>query len=328
MNKENKKSPTDKIFSIIIPVYNVSKYINKSVHSVLSQNVPKELFEIMLVDDGSLDDSGSKCDILAEQHPDTIKVLHKKNEGLGFARNSGVELAVGKYIIFLDSDDYWKGDDTLSKFKDVINKENPDVIVFKNCIFDEVKNCFFEPKQNLKNIINLEEAIKKEYYDFSAWNKVIKRSLIGNKELLFKKGISEDMLWSFNILLYAGKISFVFDKSIYVYRKGRAGSLTAQKCSRYREEYFKIMEDIANLMKKNKGNKLADIYASTVYITIFRYLRNNLNLDNKDREFVQCLEKNRIMLRHCANWKVYLIKCLIRTLGSKNTIAIFKTMHR
>lgn len=65
-----------------------------------------------------------------------------------------------------------------------------------------------------------------------------------------------------------------------------------------------------------------------MYITIFRYLRNNLNLDNKDREFVQCLEKNRIMLRHCANWKVYLIKCLIRTLGSKNTIAIFKTMHR
>lgn len=317
-----------KIFSIIIPVYNVANYLDKAVESVLSQDISKDTYEIILVDDGSKDESGYKCDEWEKKYPQLIKVIHKENDGLGFARNSGLEIALGEYIIFLDSDDYWNNLNALSQFRRIIVSENPDVVVFKNCIYDEVTGVLKEPKKDLNKVITIENAIKEEYYDFSAWNKVVRKSLLLDKHIKFKKGISEDMLWSFSVLLFAQKVSFYLERSVYVYRKGRAGSLTAQKCMTYKEEYIKILDDMGNLMHINRKNKNADLYASTVYVTIFRYLRNNLELNEEDVEFVQCLEQNKKMLRRCANWKIAIIRFMVFTIGAKNTIAVFKNIHR
>lgn len=318
----------NKEFSIIIPVYNVANYLDKAIESVLSQNISADMYEIILVDDGSTDASGDKCNQWENRFPTLIKVIHKKNAGLGFARNSGLEVASGEYIIFLDSDDYWIDDDALRKFEIKIKEENPDVVVFKNCIYDELTGTFKEPKKDRESEIALEDAIKLEYFDFSAWNKAVKRSLLVDNNIAFKKGISEDMLWSYKILLYSEKISFCLEKSVYVYRKGRTGSLTAQKCVTYREEYFKILDDIGNLMRSNENIKAADLYASMVYITLFRYLRNSLDLNEQDVDFVQCLSKNKSMLRCCANWKIAIIRFMIYTLGVKNTIAIFRKVKR
>lgn len=315
-------------FSIIVPVYNVSNYLDKAMQSILSQTISRDKYEVILVDDGSTDNSGNICDTWSERNSDLIKVIHKKNAGLGFARNTGLENASGEYIVFLDSDDYWIESDALSNFEAIIGKENSDVIVFKNCIYDEINRVLKEPKADRSKKITLEDAIKNEYFDFSAWNKVVRKSLLVKKNISFKKGISEDMLWSYSILLYAKKVSFYFEKSVYAYRKGRSGSLTSQKCSTYREEYFKILDDVGSLMDINRKNKAADIYASTVYITIFRYLRNDLNLDERDSEFVQCLERNRRMLRHCANWKIATIRFMMYVVGAKNTIRVFKSIHR
>lgn len=318
----------NKEFSIIIPVYNVVNYLDKAIESVLSQNISADLYEIILVDDGSTDTSGGKCDQWKNRYPDLIKVIHKKNAGLGFARNSGLEVASGEYIIFLDSDDYWIDNDALRKFESKIKDENPDVVVFKNCIYDEMTGIFKEPKKDRETEIALEDAIKLEYFDFSAWNKVVKRSFLIDNNMVFKKGISEDMLWSYKILLYAKKISFYLETSVYAYRKGRPGSLTAQKCVTYREEYLKILDDIGKLMESNENNKAADLYASMVYITLFRYLRNNLNLNEEDVDFVQCLNRNMRMLRCCVNWKIGIIRLMICTLGAKNTIALFRVVNR
>lgn len=318
----------NKEFSIIIPVYNVANYLDKAIESVLSQNISADMYEIILVDDGSTDASGDKCNQWENRFPTLIKVIHKKNAGLGFARNSGLEVASGEYIIFLDSDDYWIDDDALRKFEIKIKEENPDVVVFKNCIYDELTGTFKEPKKDRESEIALEDAIKLEYFDFSAWNKAVKRSLLVDNNIAFKKGISEDMLWSYKILLYSKKISFCLEKSVYAYRKGRTGSLTAQKCVTYREEYFKILDDIGNLMRSNENIKAADLYASMVYITLFRYLRNSLDLNEQDVDFVQCLSKNKSMLRCCANWKIAIIRFMIYMLGVKNTIAIFRKVKR
>lgn len=318
----------NKEFSIIVPVYNVANYLDKAIKSILSQNISKDQYEIILVDDGSTDDSGDKCDRWKKEFPDLIKVIHKKNAGLGFARNSGLKVATGEYIIFLDSDDYWIDNDALGKFDSIIRNESPDVIVFKNCIYNETSGLTKEVKRDRKEKITLKDAIKLNYFDFSAWNKVVKKSLLVGNNVAFKKGISEDMLWSYIILLYARKVSFCLEKSVYAYRKGRSGSLTEQKCAKYREEYFKILDDIGDLMKSNSDNEEADLYASTVYITLFRYLRNNLNLSEDDKYFVQCLNTNRMMLRRCANWKIAIIRLMICMLGAKNTIALFKIMHR
>ena len=89
--------------SIIVPVYNVEKYLEKCVRSILAQTFTD--FELILVDDGSPDSSGAMCDQFAEQDQ-RVKVIHKENGGLSDARNAGIEIATGEYLGFVDSDDY------------------------------------------------------------------------------------------------------------------------------------------------------------------------------------------------------------------------------
>ena len=89
--------------SIIIPVYQVENYLERAVDSALAQTLEEK--EIILVDDGSLDASAQICDHYAQTYPELIQVIHKENEGLGMARNTGIRLATGEYIAFLDSDD-------------------------------------------------------------------------------------------------------------------------------------------------------------------------------------------------------------------------------
>lgn len=92
------------IVSVIIPVYNVEKYLAQCIESVLRQNY--RWFEILLINDGSTDSSQSICEAFAAKDS-RIKVLNKPNEGLSSARNYGLKHAIGEYVIFLDSDDYW-----------------------------------------------------------------------------------------------------------------------------------------------------------------------------------------------------------------------------
>ena len=91
------------LISVIIPIYNVAPYLEKCVHSVLNQSYKN--LEIILVDDGSTDESGKICDDL-ERKDQRIRVIHKQNEGLGLTRNYGLKHAKGKYVLFTDSDDY------------------------------------------------------------------------------------------------------------------------------------------------------------------------------------------------------------------------------
>lgn len=102
--------------SIIIPVYNVEKYLERCVNSVLKQTYKN--VEIILVDDGSPDGSPGICDRYASEY-NTVKVLHKANEGLGLTRNAGLRLATGDYVMFVDSDDYIK-ENTIEKVLNAI----------------------------------------------------------------------------------------------------------------------------------------------------------------------------------------------------------------
>lgn len=115
------------LISVIIPVYNVKSYLDECVQSVLNQkNVD---YEIILVDDESSDGSEKLCDDWAAKY-DFIRVIHKENQGLGFARNSGLDVAKGKYIVFLDSDDIIPKD-TLCYLGDLMEREQCDIVNFQ-----------------------------------------------------------------------------------------------------------------------------------------------------------------------------------------------------
>ena len=91
------------LITVIVPIYNVSQYLDRCVNSIVNQTYKN--LEIILVDDGSRDDSSKKCDEYAIKYKNIV-VIHKKNEGLGFARNSGLSIAKGSYIVFVDGDDW------------------------------------------------------------------------------------------------------------------------------------------------------------------------------------------------------------------------------
>ena len=97
----------DKLVSIVVPVYNVDKYLDKCVNSIINQKYKN--LEIILVDDGSTDESGKKCDLWAEKD-NRIRVIHKENGGLSDARNVGIDNSKGYYISFIDSDDFIEND--------------------------------------------------------------------------------------------------------------------------------------------------------------------------------------------------------------------------
>ena len=134
--------------SVIIPVYNVQKYLKECVYSVINQTYKN--IEIILVDDGSPDNCPQMCDELAEMD-DRIKVIHKMNGGLSDARNAGMKVVTGDYFVFLDSDDYWTD---LNFFETVVSEklqEDTDVLIFgytkdKELLNSYERNIIFESK--------------------------------------------------------------------------------------------------------------------------------------------------------------------------------------
>lgn len=215
------------LFSIILPIYNVEKYLRECIDSVLSQSFTD--YEIILVDDGSTDSSGAICDEYAQKHP-FINVVHKSNSGLSEARNVGLEAALGEYIIFIDSDDYISDNDFLLD----ISKKIPenDLVLYKfSKFYDESGKtlpCSFT-MPDISNAENLSEKIKmlvkNDAFYCAAWTKCIRKTILTENKIYFESGLlSEDQEWYFHILSVIKNVDAV-DKSYIMYRQ-RQGSIS------------------------------------------------------------------------------------------------------
>lgn len=150
------------LFSVCIPVYNTSKYLDECLKSVLCQTETD--YEVVLVNDGSTDDSGAICDRYAARYPQ-IRVIHKENEGLMMTRRRGFQAARGDYFICLDSDDYWLSDRVLERIRTIIEKENCDLVLYdyvvgkENPAEDKSITLFHHPDGHL-----FDETSKSEVY--------------------------------------------------------------------------------------------------------------------------------------------------------------------
>lgn len=213
-------------FSVVVPVYNVEKYLHECVDSILSQSFKD--FELILVDDGSKDSSGDMCDEYAGSDA-RVKVIHKENGGQSTARNRGIEVASGEFAIFLDSDDIICDKDFL---QDVYNAAaNNDVVVFRYCKYyadGRVDNCGID----LSNIdcsdkVNfVAQLVKRDAFFCSCWSKATRMSILKNNNIVFDESLScEDMDWYFNVVSKAERFT-VIDKP-YVYYRQRENSVTS-----------------------------------------------------------------------------------------------------
>lgn len=236
--------------SIIIPVYNVEKYLKECIDSVIAQTY-KEL-EIIVIDDGSTDASSQICDTY-ETIDSRIKVIHQCNGGLSVARNVGMSLATGDYIYFLDSDDYIDRT-AVEKLCDLMEYNGADVVIFNAICFCEdhiaVKKDSYIRKGNYSSNNSMELALQEfmlDEYKPCVPLAFFNREFLKAHGMKFLEGIAgEDELFMYFIYMTACKM--IYCESTFYHRRVRAGSIMTSntklkwKCESYYTIYQKMLE--------------------------------------------------------------------------------------
>ena len=277
------------LFSIIIPVYNIELYIKECIDSIVNQNFND--YEIILVDDGSNDGSGAICDEYQNKYKN-IKVIHQANSGLSEARNEGLKIAKGDYIIFVDGDDYLNNKNALMLLSEKTN-DNPEAILFGTNYYI-CKSNKYVPGVKLNNekisTLNIEKQISYLVgnckLQISAWIFCLSKKFIFNNSLFFKKGIkSEDIEWGIRLYLKIKKLAFL-DSNIYVYRIGRNGSITNTIDYKHLEQYYEIIESsLKSINDSSTVNICKSLKSYLVYhILIIVAHANSKKIDNQLRE--------------------------------------------
>ena len=200
------------LISVVIPVFNVEAYLDKCMASVVQQSY-KEL-EIIVVDDGSTDNSPQICDNWSVKDG-RVHVIHKENGGLSDARNAGLSVATGSYISFVDSDD-WLKPQFIETLMRTLKENNADIVECGVLYVDEQdhvlrKRCCQENKVVKSKIEALRALVKEDGIYQTVWNKLYKRDVL--EGILFEKGkYNEDDFWTYQVVDRAEKLVAISDK--------------------------------------------------------------------------------------------------------------------
>lgn len=254
------------LISVIVPIYNVEEYIRECLESIINQTYTQ--LEIILVDDGSTDNSSNICDEYKKKD-NRIKVIHQKNSGLSDARNAGIKIATGKYIQFIDSDDYIDRDMIEILYK-LLAENSADVSICSNYILKD--NIISSECSNKKNIYDRKEILKEILIDEKirsyAWNKLIRKEMFDNVKFPSKK-IFEDVLTIPKIFEKSNKVVFL-DVPKYYYRQ-REGSILNKQTNALRLEYIKAALEINKFIREKEPSLENYCAYNIAHITIKTY---------------------------------------------------------
>lgn len=291
------------LISVIIPVYNIENYLSRCIESILNQTYKN--WEAIFINDGSTDNS---LNILEkyQKKDNRIKIINKKNEGSGAARNDGIENSNGEYIAFLDSDD-WYENNFLEKLYKNLKENNSDIamcnpkMVYENPQKNKNINTYsfenIELKKNPKQILGILGMPV-------VWNKLYKKDIIVKNNIRFPNySFAEDVEFLYKTFLYANKISKV-EEYLYNYYQ-REDSATKKVKVEAVEQVYKVLENIENFVKNKFTNKIEIFYLYkiqfiySVSITLLskikedKYLKNKIN--QKNNYAVKNISKNLIL---------------------------------
>ncbi len=281
------------LISVIVPVYNVAQYLEKSIASIQKQTYQN--LEIILVDDGATDESGRLCDSIAELD-DRVSVLHKKNEGLSQARNDGMKQAHGDYLIFIDSDDYIHPEMIQSLYEQLI-QEDADVSscgvmnVYANDESPQSANQddYFvcDPQTFLK------EYLIGEKIPGTICNKLIKKEI--STALSFPKGlIYEDAYYHFDLIKLAKK--YVVNTKPYYYYFHRGDSITTKPYAEKDLAYIDIYQKFYNEVVKNYPDLKEVAFFRLAYAHFF--IMDKMLLDDQYKQFEAYSQIHRFLKGH------------------------------
>ncbi len=293
------------LISVIIPVYNVEKYLRECIDSVLNQSYTS--YEVILVDDGSTDSSGEICDEYVEKY-NNITVLHKSNGGLSSARNKGFELSKGEYVYFLDSDDYL-APDALGKLIENIKKEKSDLVFFDAHSFADPEGAF-EVKQNYirKNRYKTDSGLavltalqnNKEYHS-AVPLLFLKREFYEEADLEFISDIFyEDMIFTYQAFCKAETVSHC-DEALYYRRYRKNSIMTSEKSKKHFESCVVVYAETLkfSLEHKTAENEATLKYISRCAFNVFNMFEN-LNAEDKKECKLKLREIKKDILKNSA----------------------------
>lgn len=235
------------MFSVIIPVYNTEKYLDKCVNSVLNQTLND--FEIIIVDDGS----GENCAKIVDSYKkrdSRINVIHQKNKGLGGARNTGIQHAKGEYLFFLDSDDYINIT-SLEIAEEYINKYNLDILAYDLNLVNEngdlINTASYSKYKELFNQLTINEIL---LFQPTACGKIYRRSLYVNNKILFPEKLwYEDLATVYKLYIYVKNVGYL-KASLYNYVQ-QPNSITHSKDLNRMMEIIPAVDSIISFYKQN-----------------------------------------------------------------------------
>ena len=318
------------ILSFIVPVYNVEPYLECCIKSIINQ--PGNDFEVILVDDGSTDGCGAICDKYAQIDP-RVSSYHKKNGGLSDARNYGIKCARGKYLAFVDADDFI-GEKAIEVLTCILKEHRHlDVILMEGFKFypdnkkyplgDGYKSELIVGKTKSEVLEHL-VALKK--FPASACTKIVNRKFIEKNKLYFVSNlISEDVDWSLRVLLSAN--SFWYSSyQYYFYRQNRNGSITHSVNSRRLLDLLSIIEYHTKPSRSQYREYTSAFLAYEMAVVILLYFQLSPSSCKKD---IACKIRNLSwVLTYGRTKKIRLVKYCYLTLGLEVTSFLLNIFKR
>lgn len=254
--------------SVIVPVYNVEPYLERCVHSILAQDF--DGYEIVLVNDGTEDNSGKIAEDFARKYPEKIVYIKQENRGLGGARNTGILHAKGEYLLFVDSDDYI-APDTLQKVYRKIVEEQADLLIFDYYRVSEQ----YEVLSRNYGCFGKEDTFTLETYpevlfdNPSTWNKMYHRRLFLEYGITFPDKVwYEDLRTTAKIYTKAEKIVY-FREPFYYYYQREDSIMHTKDCTKY----LQIIEAMDDLLQYFKGEKIYDKFEKELeFLAVYHLL--------------------------------------------------------
>ena len=280
--------------SVIVPIYNVEKYLHRCLDSLVSQELQD--IEIILVNDGSTDDSGDIAKEYAKKYNAKVKYLEKENGGLSDARNFGIPYATGEYIAFLDSDDYIEK----NAYKEMYEKAKENDADYVECDF------LWEYPNKAKQDKRFNYNNKKEMLAFVrvvAWNKLIRRKILEDNNIIFPKGLRyEDVEFTYKLIPHLNKTAYVPKCFIhYTQRKNSIANVQNERTA----EIFTVLNHVIEYYKQNN---IYEEYKDELEYNYARYLlcsslKRICKVDDKNKreELIQKTWKN--LNEKYPNWK-------------------------
>ena len=275
--------------SIIIPVYNVYKYIRECIESLINQTYSN--IEIILVDDGSNDNSGKICDDYAKKDK-RIKVIHKENSGVSNSRNVGIEISSGDYIVFVDSDDVVSRD----YIKKLFERHNDKRQII--CKFIE----FNKEIPNIKLSGNITQIKKDSFIEISKLSllntpccKLYNKKIIKDNKILFDENISigEDLLFNLEYLKYINEV-YILDEYLYYYRRSETNTLTTKYNEKSMDMYIKTYDVYTDFFNKKIKEEDLEHYDTTRIYMIIAIIQNEFK-NKKISMFKRILNAKKIL---------------------------------